>query len=190
MKWPWLRLCLPQTPWSRVSRNKSKTLSPESPSVFVALLEPGHCSREREQRQDTPPHTANRPRGWVQQAGTSRGWTLGLGHRVRPAGGGRDRGFPGCLQTVTFRVTVPSSAFPGLILCIKPSAPTSAPARPGSTPPLAGAPTPGATGAAARAEEPAQGRSRRDRAPGDWPRSGRGHSPSGWRSFPGAPAER
>ena len=91
---------------------------------------------------------------------------------------------------MTFRVTVPSPAFPGTgDPDLKPSAPTSAPARPGRNP-VRGAGLPGATGA-----QPRVGGSLHRGA-----RGGTGHPETGparagdthraaGESFPGAPAE-
>lgn len=147
----------------------------------------------RREQNGTSPHHHHRQtapksgsRLELQEAGH---WGLGTGIPTCLKGRGRG-GFPGCPQTVTFRVTVPSSAFPGIgDPHLKPSAPTSAPARPGRTP-ASGAGLPGATGARPRGGGSLHRGARGGTGhPETGPaRAGDTHRAAG-ESFPGAPAE-
>lgn len=153
----WLGLCLPQTPWSPVSKKQKQDLS--VPGVagttwWLPWTKLGLLGRGLQGRQKPAP-------GLV--------WALGFPFSLRE--GVKKKVHPRCPRTMAFRIPVPGGtvAWPGV-------GPSPSRAR--------GASLPGATGARLRGGEglgPGAGCWRW--GPGGRPRSGGGHSPSGGTVF-------
>lgn len=176
-------LCLPATPWSPVSKKQKQDLVPEppgssqgAPSPWNRLALPGRGQHR------APPKTAPKSSLRPERPATGH-WRSRVGLPSAHQEGG-SRGSPKC-DLVGHRSQGPSRPDWGSglnpFLAQSPRAP-HAPARRGGLPGATGARPPGA----GRPGRPGRGARGGPRPPGRPPRSGGGHSPSGWTVFSGS----
>lgn len=173
-------LCLPATPWSPVSKKQKQDLAPKPPGSSHGAPSPwNRLALWGRGQHRAPPKTAPKssPRPERPAAGH---WRSRVGFTICPTGRGLS-GSPKC-DLVGHRSQGPSRPDWGSglnpFLAQSPRAP-HAPARRGGLPGATGARPPGAG-------RPGRGARGGPGPPGRPPRSGGGHSPSGWTVFSGS----